>query len=241
MEAPQAVTGFDSAERERIRAALRRYMRENRIGAPALQYRIEEADQPRKREIPLSTLQRFIAGKHHTQDHHVALCHAFVKDLSYYGEGREVEQLGAALLSFVQPEIPEVGVAPDAAPLAKFAGTWESSASVLTLTAAPGQKFLLARESARPLLAAGQNERDPEIAARRRMREGVMIIVAAGAHAMLRDTLTRQIRTAYLARQGNAEEPGVLQGECWQPAFMAGMRSIHERVRYTAAALPKEA
>lgn len=241
MEAPQAVTGFDSAERERIRAALRRYMREHRVGAPALQYRIEEADQPRKREIPLSTLQRFITGRHHTQDHHVALCHAFVKDLPYYGEGREVEQLGTALLSFLQPELPEQGETAEGGRLAKLAGTWESAASVLTLTAAPDRTFLLARESARCLLATGEDERDPELAARRRVREGVMVAVAAGAHALLRDTLTRQIRTAFLARASDINEQGVLQGECWQPAFMAGKCSVHERVRYVAATMPEEA
>src|SRR5690606_21292997 len=179
MGEPQAVTGFDSAERERSRAALRRYMREHGIGASKLQYQIEKADQPRKREIPLSTLQRFILGKHHTQEHHVALCHAFVKDLPYYGEGREIEQLGAAFYSFLQPEQPEEKEeAGDR--LAALAGTWESPASVLTLTIAPGEKYLLARESARCLLVTGEDGRDPELAARRRMREGVMVIMAAG-------------------------------------------------------------
>lgn len=105
MDQPQAVTGFDSAGRERIRAALRRYMQENRIGTPALQYRIIKSDEPRHREIPLSTLQRFVTGKHHTQEHHVALCHAFVKDLPYYGEGRDLAQFAGALAMVF--EIPE--------------------------------------------------------------------------------------------------------------------------------------
>ena len=89
MSEPESRTGFDQRERELVRSALRRYMEENRIGTPTLQYRIIEAD-PRRREIPLSTLQRFITGAHHTQDHHVALCHAFVRDLPYYGEGRDI-------------------------------------------------------------------------------------------------------------------------------------------------------
>ena len=106
MSEPESRTGFDQRERELVRSALRRYMEENRIGTPTLLYRIIEAD-PRRREIPLSTLQRFITGAHHTQDHHVALCHAFVRELPYYGEGRDVAQFGDALASFFPLRWPE--------------------------------------------------------------------------------------------------------------------------------------
>ena len=67
--------------------------------------RIIEADQPRRREIPLSTLQRFITGAHHTQDHHVALCHAFVRELPYYGEGRDIAEVATALTNFFNAPI----------------------------------------------------------------------------------------------------------------------------------------
>jgi hypothetical protein len=103
----QSGTGFNQRERELVRSALRRYMQEHRIGTPALQYRIIEADQPRRREIPLSTLQRFVTGSHHTQDHHVALCHAFVRELPYYGEGRDLAQFGDALAAFFALRWPE--------------------------------------------------------------------------------------------------------------------------------------
>lgn len=91
---------FDVDERERIRRALLRYMRENCIGTPTLQFRIVEADAPRHREIPLSTLQRFLTARHHTQEHHVALCHGFVAGLPYYGEGSELALLGQGLAGF---------------------------------------------------------------------------------------------------------------------------------------------
>jgi hypothetical protein len=53
---------FDAAERELIRKKLIRYMKENGIGAPKLAARIK-ASHPREIEIPLSTLQRFLAGR----------------------------------------------------------------------------------------------------------------------------------------------------------------------------------
>jgi hypothetical protein len=104
MDELETRAGFDQEERERIRRALRRYMTEHRIGTPTLQSQIINADAPRRRVIPLSTLQRFITGAHHTQDHHVALCHAFVSRLPYYGEGLDIAQFGEALaLMFVLP------------------------------------------------------------------------------------------------------------------------------------------
>lgn len=94
---------FDERERDFIRHALDRYMVEHGIGVPTLQTRLIEADHPRHREIPVSTLQRFLAGKHHTNDHHVAVCHAFAKELPYYGEGRDLRFLGDALAQFCVP------------------------------------------------------------------------------------------------------------------------------------------
>jgi hypothetical protein len=52
---------FDLAERELTRKKLIRYAKENGIGAPTLAERIT-ASHPRGTELPLSTLQRFLAG-----------------------------------------------------------------------------------------------------------------------------------------------------------------------------------
>ena len=73
------MANFDTRERERIRAALIGYMKEHQIGAPTLAKRIEEAH-PRHMEIPLKTLQRFLAGKR-TQDMALNICAAFVEKL----------------------------------------------------------------------------------------------------------------------------------------------------------------
>jgi hypothetical protein len=68
---------FDAVERELIRKKLIRYMKENGIGAPTLAERIQDSH-PRKTEIPLSTLQRFLAGWGKNESC-VALCHRFVE------------------------------------------------------------------------------------------------------------------------------------------------------------------
>jgi hypothetical protein len=68
---------FDAVERELIRKKLIRYMEENGIGAPTLAERVKDSH-PRKTEIPLSTLQRFLAGWGKNKSC-VALCHRFVE------------------------------------------------------------------------------------------------------------------------------------------------------------------
>jgi len=72
-----AVETFDGGERELIRKKLIRYMKENSIGTPKLAERIK-ASHPRNTEIPLSTLQRFLAGRGKNESC-VALCHRFVE------------------------------------------------------------------------------------------------------------------------------------------------------------------
>ena len=73
------MANYDTRERERIRAALIGYMKEHLIGVPTLAKRIKEAH-PRQMEIPLRTLQRFLAGLR-TNDMALDICAAFVENL----------------------------------------------------------------------------------------------------------------------------------------------------------------
>ena len=66
--APAGKNRFDTAERERIRAAILRYMEAHRIGVPTLQARIAQAADRSLDLIPLKTLQRFLAGATRTND-----------------------------------------------------------------------------------------------------------------------------------------------------------------------------
>ena len=68
---------FDVAERELIRKKLIRYAKENGTGAGRLATEIT-ASHPRGTELPVSTLQRFLAGRSKNKSC-VALCHHFVE------------------------------------------------------------------------------------------------------------------------------------------------------------------
>jgi hypothetical protein len=87
---------FDQAERELIRIKLFQYMKRNRIGAPGLAERIQAAH-PRGTEIPISTLQRFLAGRMRTNDDAVRLCHGFAESLT---ASDCIAALGEALSAF---------------------------------------------------------------------------------------------------------------------------------------------
>ncbi|MCW8087721.1 hypothetical protein OF850_19105 [Roseococcus sp. MDT2-1-1] len=190
-------------------------------------------------------MQRFITGAHRTQDHHVAVCHAFVRELPWYGEGRDIAQFGSALFTFLQGHA-EAGDREEltARLTAEFAGSYESASSRLTLTAVERQPYLHAHELGTCLLASDQESgrEGDELAVRRRSREGVMVLSASGIYVVLRDGLTRQLRIIHLMkRAASPDEEGVLAGEAYQPAFMDGMRPIQERVRFVAAAAREHA
>lgn len=223
----QLRTEFDVDERERIRRALLRYMEKNRMGTPTLQVRIIAADVPRHREIPLSTLQRFLSARHHTQDHHVALCHAFVRELPFYGEGRDFEEFGAVLNTFLRQ-----AVNPDAAdnPTGKIGGSFygsnieqpgpgspeeegEESAggSWLTLTPVAGKPFLEARE----LVRGAQGKKQHAY-------EGVMIYAQPQFYAVLRNSLNRRPKLYSLETETNWAGETALRGHGFETDVLRG-------------------
>ena len=72
---------LDAAERELIRQKLLCYMKDKRIGVPRLAELIQEAH-PRKKEVTVKTLQRFLAGLIRTNDASVAVCQHFAEHLT---------------------------------------------------------------------------------------------------------------------------------------------------------------
>jgi hypothetical protein len=87
---------IDEAERERIRHALKRYKAlHGSIGDPLLCERIEEAI---KLPVRLSTLQRFLKGKHRTDD--IAV-HRLRKFLTMVAPPAAEDDLGKALSNFL--------------------------------------------------------------------------------------------------------------------------------------------
>ncbi len=79
-------TQFNLAERERLRAALRNYMQENRIGVPTLQLRIADAADRSPDLLPLKTLQRFLADCGRTNDAFLQPCFHFAQSLPGTGK-----------------------------------------------------------------------------------------------------------------------------------------------------------
>ncbi len=72
-------TYFDEGERQAIRHSLLRYIDENNIGVPTLQRLIAAANGISVDQLPLKTLQRFMADTHRSNDLMVRYCHHFVR------------------------------------------------------------------------------------------------------------------------------------------------------------------
>lgn len=105
MEAKAAptITYYDDAERSRIRQAMRRYLSQNRIGSPKLRDLIADANGLSQRKdgadpIALSTVQRFIVGKHRVNDGFVRLCANFVAGLP---DADPIAAFGEQLMAFL--------------------------------------------------------------------------------------------------------------------------------------------
>ncbi len=71
---------FDRTTRDSVRRKIIHYMTDHRIGVIKLAVRITEAN-PRKPDIPIKTLQRFLAGRHRTNDMYVGFFQHFAESL----------------------------------------------------------------------------------------------------------------------------------------------------------------
>ncbi|WP_143748771.1 ankyrin repeat domain-containing protein [Mesorhizobium sophorae] len=87
---------FDTAARDRVRRQIQHYMTAHRIGVHRLADRISKAN-TRKPEIPIKTLQRFLAGRHRTNDMYVQFFQKFAEGLP---EPDPIGELGRAMAAF---------------------------------------------------------------------------------------------------------------------------------------------
>ena len=238
MKTAQVSAAFDHKERERVRRTLLRYMAEHTIGVPTLEARIIEADAPRHREIPRSTLQRFLGGSRRTNDHHVALCHRFASQLPYFEEGRDNEQFGEALFEFLQGQAQGREREALIERLAGLAGTYEAAEESLTLDAADGQPYLYARATGPCVLAtdAASEGISDELAARRRVYEGVLVLTSSGINMFLRHSLTRSPKLCCLFHHVRGEYQGALAGQTFEWGFAMGIKNNQRPVHYVPVA-----
>lgn len=211
---------YTNAQREQVRRALLRYMEERGIGVVKLQDAVEKAD-ARGREIPLSTLQRFLAGSHRTQDHHVDLCETFARTLPYYGAAQAIAQLGATLAGFLGARERE-GVSADyAASLASaYEGDYEGTSTqkrpapeeIGGQSKAVTSIMTLSPQPEGPVLAAHEQVLDAR--GRTHDYEGVMLFTTAPYFALLRNNLTGLPRTLHLqSPPAEAERRTALHGQ----------------------------
>lgn len=98
---PARKSAFDHGDRERIRAALFRYMEEHGIGVPTLIAHMAKAVKREARYIPQKTLQRFLAGEMRTNDASVSIFHEFARTLPPAKD--ELGELALALGGFFKP------------------------------------------------------------------------------------------------------------------------------------------
>jgi hypothetical protein len=190
MDEPVRRPEFDEQARDRIRRGLRRYMEAHRIGTPTLLTRIMEADAPRFRELPLSTLQRFLADSHRTLDPYVDMCGQFLKSQ----EKSPAREFGEAFLSFAgrEPDLETADGLSLSGRLDSLAAAWESYAgdsntpySEIAFTKEAGRSFLFAEEAVFFNLPERPGRRE------RRPFEGAAVLSGSRLVAVLRDGLTR--------------------------------------------------
>lgn len=193
---------FDQKERARIRRSLRRYMEEHRVGTPTLQRRIEEAD-ARRRELPLSTLQRFVAGSHRTSDSYVDMCARFLESV---GVSVAAGEIGEALAGYFGGQ--DIQQARKLA--AVFAGTYLIHADPWDRTRAGGAPYADVRfdhEAEKPYLVIAEEAHDMHRqggSPRRHRYEGTLVFSGHHVHGFLRSCLTRQPKTYTLRYPGPA-------------------------------------
>lgn len=223
---------YDLKERARIQRALRRYMEAHRIGTPTLQLRIMEAD-ARGRELPLSTLQRFVTGSHRTSDAYVDMCRRFLESVGAPDEAAAFDGLHGF---FGQPESPEEQNKLVSFLEERVAGEYETRtrpstqggqmpyppessliASRASFVAVAGKPYLEVREFVPDHMNV---ERAPN---RRSAYEGALVGIPPLMHIFLRSALTRQPKTYTLALaeiESNPEGVTVLEGELFEPMFL---------------------
>jgi hypothetical protein len=105
MSDPDDPREFDSVARDRIRRKIRHYMTQHRIGVHHLARRIVAAN-PHRPEIPIKTLQRFLANAHRTNDMYVRFFHKFAEQLQDHDP---VFELGRSLADLYGASDPLLG------------------------------------------------------------------------------------------------------------------------------------
>jgi hypothetical protein len=160
---------FDTAARDRVRRKIIQYMADHRIGVIKLAGRITQAS-PRKPEIPIKTLQRFLAGRHRTNDMYVRFFQHFAEGLPDPDPIGELGRSMAAIYGAVGPLEP---FGPE--PLRQYQVIAERDEAHSNITVTPDGKFRRLHEV---VSGAGYQ-----------LYDGAMVFTGSAELAVLRDRL----------------------------------------------------
>ncbi len=209
-------------------------MEEHRIGTPTLQLRIMKAD-ARGRELPLSTLQRFIAGSHRTSDAYVDMCRRFLERAGVAGEVIDVAEALAAHFGDENSEQARARAAAFADQYRIHATPWDAERAgnapyaLARFDHVPGKPYLKVAEEA--------HEVAKTIGSPRRHRyEGTLVFNDRLVHGFLRSCITRQPKTYTLRSPGPGAmtssvllEGAVLYGDRYHEIHQLAVRIVNNR------------
>lgn len=212
-------TYFDETERQSIRRSLLRYIDENNIGVPTLQRLIATTNGISIDQLPLKTLQRFMADTHRSNDLMVRYCHHFVVDqfapdpviafgdqfaafLGIWRDGRDCRpvppDMAGTFASHTKEALPpgqtmRVSRAADLVPFSR-----------IQIDLLPDRAFAVIRETIVNWKAQAPGAADLGLPTTpRRDYEGVIIHPQGALFAVMRNVLTGTPRTYWLDRQAD--------------------------------------
>jgi uncharacterized protein len=181
-----AQPAFDDAARTSTRRKLLHYETEHGIGVHRLADRISKANK-RNPEIPIKTLQRFLAGHFRTSDMYVGFFQQFAKDLPEPGPD-PIGVLGKAMATFLNAKGSK-----------DFAGTFSSSMSGGTgADSVHYQSTWLVTADEKFCRVVERTESDPLIVC-----DGLLIGQERTAVVALQDRTTKALRQYQIATDGD--------------------------------------
>lgn len=246
--APARKSAFDEAERERIRAALFRYMEEHRIGVPTLIAHMAKAVKREAQYIPQKTVQRFLANDMRTNDASVRVFYEFALGLPPGKD--ELAELAAGLSKFFNEVSAAVAPRQRAAmsdgAYQAYAGSPAAhekdlfsriAAGFLTVTTKAARTHVAERRLAPPLPPSARPGLPYDHKERGEAFEGVLVRFDSFEVGVMRSTATRKPRVHFFARHES-----VLWSEC-QSAPVTGAEGellLSERLHfeYSGAGVP---
>lgn len=209
---------FDVESRARIRSALKAYMKSNNLGVPTLWERVLDAD-PKKREISLPTLQRFVAGKHRTSDMAVEMCARMLRAERFAipdEPDSPTDLFGHALGQFLSPNQSDDFEAQD---LDELVGTYrpaEQGFPIVHVKIGASKHKGVAQITEEHVIMA------PDVVHR---YDGAMVCRAGGFFGLVRNRVTAVPRVYWLSKDilKDEEEPARLSGQVSERPFKKPM------------------